>query len=66
MQTQAFTSGTRIGAARRAGVIRTSAVRRAPMIVRAAAKEEAVDEMGFKMMRKGVKVAANETILTPR
>lgn len=69
MQTQAFTTGTRIGAARRAGSARTTAVRRGPMVVRAAGaapKEEMVDEMGFKLMRKGVKVAANESILTPR
>lgn len=32
----------------------------------APAQEELVDEMGFKLMRKGVKVAANDTILTPR
>ena len=68
MQTQAFTTGTRIGAARRAGSARTTAIRRGPMVVRAGAapKEELVDDMGFKLMRKGVKVAAQESILTPR
>jgi len=34
--------------------------------VRASAAAPDTDEMGFKMMRKGVKVAAKETILTPR
>lgn len=69
MQAQAFTAGARVVYARRAGPVRTSAVRRAPMIARAAAateQGELVDEMGFKLMRKGVKVAANDTILTPR
>jgi len=67
MQTQAFKANTRVGVARMAGASRVSAVRRAPMVVRAAAaSEEAVDELGFKLMRKGVKVAAQETILTPR
>jgi hypothetical protein len=32
----------------------------------AAAQGEAVDDLGFKLMRKGVKVAAKETLLTPR
>jgi hypothetical protein len=39
------------------------------MVVRAdasAANGEETDSMGFKMMRKGVKVAADETVLTPR
>lgn len=69
MQAQAFTSGARVGVARRVGATRTTAVRRAPMVVRAAAATEGgemVDELGFKLMRKGVKVAANDTILTPR
>jgi hypothetical protein len=34
--------------------------------VRATASAEETDAMGFKMMRKGVKVAADETVLTPR
>ena len=69
MQTQAIATGSRIGVARRAGNARTTAVRRSSVVVRAAGaapKEEMVDEMGFKLMRKGVKVAAKETILTPR
>ena len=69
MQTQAFSTGARIGAARRVGATRTTAVRRAPMVVRAsasAASGEETDAMGFRMMRKGVKVAAEETVLTPR
>jgi hypothetical protein len=36
---------------------------RARVAVRAA---ETVSEEGFEMMRKGVKVAADETVLTPR
>jgi len=69
MQTQTFKANTRFGVARKAGVARVSAVRRAPMVVRAAAATESggmVDDMGFKLMRKGVKVAAQESILTPR
>lgn len=65
MQTTAFKTGASFTAARKAGAVRTSAVRRAPMVVRATAAPE-VDDMGFKLMRKGVKVAASETILTPR
>lgn len=70
MQTKAFSQSARVGTARRAGAVRTTSVRRAPVLVRAAAatepKNDMVDEMGFKLMRKGVKVAAKETILTPR
>jgi len=69
MQSQAFSTGACIGAARRVGARRTTAVRRAPMVVRvnaSAANGEETDSMGFKMMRKGVKVAADETVLTPR
>jgi hypothetical protein len=69
MQTKAFSQNARLSSARRAGAVRTTSVRRAPFFVRAAAATEQsgmVDEMGFKLMRKGVKVAANETILTPR
>ena len=66
MQTQALTSSTRFVAARRAGPARTTAVRRATIVRATAAKEEMVDDMGFKLMRKGVKVAAKESILTPR
>jgi hypothetical protein len=67
MQTQAFTSSARFGVARKVGPMRVPSARSAPMIVRAAAAEgEMVDEMGFKLMRKGVKVAAKDTILTPR
>lgn len=39
---------------------------RKSVCVRASAAAPETDEMGFKMMRKGVKVAAKETILTPR
>lgn len=67
MQTTAFTSGARFGVARRVGAARTPSVRRAAPVVRAAAQtEEMVDELGYKLMRKGVKVAAADTILTPR
>lgn len=69
MQTQAFKASTQFGVARKAGTARISSVRRAPMVVRAAASTESgemVDEMGFKLMRKGVKVAAADSILTPR
>ena len=35
--------------------------------VRAAAEtKETVDDLGFKLMRKGVKEAAKDTLLTPR
>lgn len=40
-----------------------SQARRARVAVRAS---QAVSEEGFEMMRKGVKVAAEETVLTPR
>ena len=64
MQATAFTAGASLGVARPAA--RSSAARRATVQpVRAAAAEQ-VDDLGFKMMRKGVKVAAKETILTPR
>lgn len=67
MQTQAFSTGARFGAARKVGASRTQSVRRTAPIVRAAAQtEELVDELGYKLMRKGVKVAAKDTILTPR
>eukprot|EP00890_Picochlorum_soloecismus_P003880 jgi/Picsp_1/4493/NSC_06714-R1_copper target 1 protein len=39
---------------------------RRSVCVRASAAAPETNEMGFKMMRKGVKVAAKETILTPR
>jgi hypothetical protein len=65
MQTQAFTSGSRLGVARKVGATRTTGVRRASQPVRAAAAADR-DELGFKLMRKGVKEAAEETILTPR
>ena len=68
MQTQTFVSGPRVGVAPRATAIRANA-RRAAVAVRAAAateQAELVDEMGFKLMRKGVKIAAQESILTPR
>ena len=57
---------TRIGVARPA--TRTTASRRSVVQpVRAAAAEaEATDDLGFKLMRKGVKVAAKETLLSPR
>ncbi|KAL4448635.1 hypothetical protein ABPG75_005854 [Micractinium tetrahymenae] len=46
---------------------RPAARRSAVQPVRAAAAQgEMVDDMGFKLMRKGVKVAAKETILSPR
>jgi hypothetical protein len=67
MQTKAFT-GTRLSAAQKATMV-SRVSRKSVMPVRATAapaKEEMVDEMGFKLMRKGVKVAANDTILTPR
>lgn len=40
--------------------------RGAKVVVRAADASAKVDDMGFKMMRKGVKEMASETILTPR
>jgi hypothetical protein len=67
MQSTAFTTGARFGVTRKVGAARTPSVRRAAPIVRAAAaQEEMVDELGYKLMRKGVKVAAADTILTPR
>ena len=69
MQTQAFKASTRFGVAPKAACVRPSAARRPAVVVRAAAAAEqgaGVDEMGFKLMRKGVKVAAQESILTPR
>ena len=46
---------------------RTSVRRSVAAPVRAAAAQgEMVNDMGFKLMRKGVKEAAKETILTPR
>lgn len=69
MQTQAFVSGARIGVAPRAATAVRVNARRAAITVRAAAaaeQAEMVDDMGFKLMRKGVKVAAQESILTPR
>lgn len=56
------TLSTRFGVARSA--TRNAGARRAVVQpVRAAA---ATDDLGFKMMRKGVKEAAKETILSPR
>ena len=55
----------RFGVARpatRAAGARRSAVQP----VRAAAATEMTDDLGFKLMRRGVKVAAKESILTPR
>jgi magnesium-protoporphyrin IX monomethyl ester (oxidative) cyclase len=42
---------------------RAAHVRRGAVTVRASA---ATDEMGFKLMRDGIKQASKETILTPR
>ena len=65
MQAQAFTSGSRVAAAPRAAS--RPAARRAAGVVRAtAAPVEQRDALGFEMMRKGVKVAAKDSILTPR
>lgn len=70
MQTQVFSSRfgivpTQVVSSRRTAAKHVSA--RKPVIAAAApAKEELVDEMGFKLMRKGVKQAAQDTILTPR
>jgi magnesium-protoporphyrin IX monomethyl ester (oxidative) cyclase len=61
-----MSTGARVVVARRVGATRTSAVRRAAVVVRATASAEETDALGFKMMRKGVKVAADETVLTPR
>lgn len=57
---------TRIGVARPA--TRATAARRSVVqpVRAAAAQGEATDDLGFKLMRKGVKVAAKETLLTPR
>lgn len=58
MQTAAFTTGARVCAARKVGPMRTPSVRRVAPVVRAAAQtEEMVDELGYKLMRKGVKVS---------
>ena len=40
------------------------AARRTQCVPRAAA--QTADDLGFKMMRKGVKEASNETLLSPR
>lgn len=67
MKAQTFAPGSRVGALYNNAQRRTVANRRVSVAVRSAAAEgEMVDEMGFKLMRRGVKVAANETILTPR
>ena len=66
MQAATFTSGARLGVARPA--TRAAGARRSVVQpVRAAAEtKEMVDDLGFKLMRKGVKEAAKETLLTPR
>jgi hypothetical protein len=66
MQAATFTSGARLGVARPA--TRAAGARRSVVQpVRAAADtKEMVDDLGFKLMRKGVKEAAKETLLTPR
>lgn len=68
MNTQTFVAGSRMAGARCVMPKRqTVTQRRAAVAVRAtAAEKEMVDDMGFKLMRRGVKVAAKETILTPR
>jgi hypothetical protein len=66
---KAFT-GARVGAAARpVPAARRIAARRTALAARAgpaAAEGDMVDELGFKLMRKGVKVAAADSILTPR
>ena len=52
-----------LSTARVAGGRRLPAAARRTAMVRAEAKE---GEMGFKMMRRGVKVASDETLLSPR
>ena len=57
----------RFGVARpatRAAGARRSAVQ--PVRAAAATEKEMTDDLGFKLMRRGVKVAAKESILTPR
>jgi hypothetical protein len=66
MEAATFTFGARLGAARPA--TRAAGARRSLVQpVRAAAEtKETVDDLGFKLMRKGVKEAAKENLLTPR
>lgn len=54
--------------ARKVGPTRTTGVRRsvASPVRAAAATEPQVDDLGFKMMRAGVKEASKDTLLTPR
>jgi hypothetical protein len=67
---QKAVTGARVGAAMRpVPAARRVAARRAALAARAgpaAAEGDMVDELGFKLMRKGVKVAAADSILTPR
>eukprot|EP01025_Chloroclados_australasicus_P061638 TRINITY_DN8103_c1_g3_i1.p1 TRINITY_DN8103_c1_g3~~TRINITY_DN8103_c1_g3_i1.p1 ORF type:complete len:407 (-),score=53.74 TRINITY_DN8103_c1_g3_i1:235-1455(-) len=51
-------------AGRVAGGRRLPQAHKRPVVARAA--DEKVNEMGFKMMRRGVKEAADETLLSPR
>lgn len=63
-----FNSGTRLGAARPATCAPGARPARCSVVppVRAAAEtKETVDDLGFKLMRKGVKEAAKDTLLTP-
>lgn len=60
MQSQRLATGK---ACSRAAPIKAAHVRRGAVTVRASA---ATDEMGFKLMRDGIKQASAETILTPR
>ena len=66
MEAATFTAGARLGAARPA--TRAEGTRRSVVQpLRAAAEtKDTVDDLGFKLMRKGVKEAAKENLLTPR
>jgi hypothetical protein len=65
----AATFTSRLGAARpatRAPGVRPARRSVVPPVRAAAETKEAVDELGFKLMRKGVKEAAKDSLLTPR
>ena len=66
MQSQAMSSGARLKAARKVGPTRTTGVRRSVASPVRAAAEHKTDDLGFKMMRAGVKEASQDTLLTPR
>lgn len=73
MHSQVFTTGARVGFKAnimpcRSSVSRCASARRVMPVVKAAAAtdKEMKDDLGFKLMRAGVKEAAAESILTPR